>query len=174
MLIYRPFSCVIIRTCAETSSSRETTPLGGIAECGMSDYYKKLDSIAKARHLKLLGLDEKDDPHDPINGHNFVDDMTRWPTVDYGHLLLLYTTTTSLYKAAIATMEKLRCFNLFSGWIWPLSTTSMQLLHCEPKPKCTRKITLHGLALLLYTAPVLLYTTPVWLGKYKFPESFLK
>ena len=78
---------MIIRTCAETNSSRETTPLGGIAECGISDYYKKLDSIAKARHLeklKLLGLDEKDDPHDPINGHNFVDDMTRWPTVDYG------------------------------------------------------------------------------------------
>ena len=124
---YRPFSRVIIRTCAETNSSRETTPLGGIAECGMSDYYKKLDSIAKARYLeklKLLGLDEKDDPHDPINGHNFVDDMTRWPAVDYGHLLILYTTTTSLYKAAIATMEKLRCFHLFSGWIWPLSTTS--------------------------------------------------
>ena len=67
---YRPFSRVMIRTCAETNSSRETTPLGGIAECGMSDYYKKLDSIAKARYLeklKLLGLDEKDDPHDPIN-----------------------------------------------------------------------------------------------------------
>ena len=165
---------MIIRTCAETNSSRETTPLGGIAECGMSDYYKKLDSIAKARHLeklKLLGLDEKDDPHDPINGHNFVDDMTRWPAVDYGHLLLLYTTTTSLYKAAIATMEKLRCFHLFSGWIWPLYY--LQVLHCEPKPKCTRKITLHGLA-LNWTKRLLLYTAPVWLGKYKFPENVLK
>ena len=71
---------MIIRTCAETNSACETTPLGGIAECGMSDHYKKLDSIAKARYLeklKLLGLDEKDDPHDPINGHNFVDDMTK-------------------------------------------------------------------------------------------------
>ena len=41
-------------------------PLGGIAECG---YYKKLDSIAKTRYLqklKLLGLDEKDGPYDPI------------------------------------------------------------------------------------------------------------
>ena len=35
---YGPFSRVIIRTCAETNSARETTPLGGIAECGISDY----------------------------------------------------------------------------------------------------------------------------------------
>ena len=49
----RPFPRVIIRTCAETNSARETTPLGGIAECGMSDYYKKLDSIAKTRYLNV-------------------------------------------------------------------------------------------------------------------------
>ena len=82
-----------IRTCAETDSARETAPLGGIAEYGMSDYYKKLDSIAKTRYLeklKLLGLDEKDDPYDPINSHNFVDDMTRWPAVEYGHIFCYY------------------------------------------------------------------------------------
>ena len=69
---------MIIRTWAETNSARETTPLGGIVECEMSDYYKKLDSIAKTRYLeklKFLGLDEKDDPYDSINSHNFVDDM---------------------------------------------------------------------------------------------------
>ena len=84
---------MIIRTCAETNSARETTPLGGIAECGMSDYYKKLDSIAKTRYLeklKLLGLDEKDDPYDPINSHNVVDDMTRWPAVEYGNIFCYY------------------------------------------------------------------------------------
>ena len=55
----------------------------------MSDYYKKLDSIAKTRYLeklKLLGLDEKYDPYDPINCHNVVDDMTRWPAVEYGNI----------------------------------------------------------------------------------------
>jgi len=55
----------------------------------MSDYYKKLDSIAKTRYvekLKLLGLDEKDDPYDPRNSHNFVDGMTRWPAVEYGNI----------------------------------------------------------------------------------------
>ena len=172
---YRPFSRVIIRTCAETSSARETTPLGGIAECGMSDYYKKLDSIAKARYLeklKLLGLDEKDGPYDPI---------TLWMTRLDGQLLSTVTSaimspTRSLYKAAIATMEKLRCFQLFSGWSCEdlASLHYLQLLHCDgickPKPKCTRKITLHGLA-LNWIERLLLYTAPVWLDKYLFKIS---
>ena len=59
----------------------------------MSDYYKKLDSIAKTRYLeklKLLGLDEMDDPYDPVNSHNFVDDMIRWPPVEYGNIFCYY------------------------------------------------------------------------------------
>ena len=81
----------------------------------------KLDRIVGTRYLeklKLLGLDEKDDPYDPRNSHNFVDDMTKWPAVEYGHIFYYYNRTTrSLYEAAIATLEKLRCFQFFSEWL---------------------------------------------------------
>ena len=68
-----------------------------------SDYYTKLDSIAKTRYLeklKLPGLDEKDDPYDAINSHNFVDDITRWPAVENGNIFSYYilATTRSLTK----------------------------------------------------------------------------
>ena len=123
-----------IRTCAETNSARETTPLGGIAEYGMSDYYKKLDSIAKTRYLeklKLLGLDEKDDPYDPINSRNFVDDMIRWPAVEYGHIFCYYIQRPGVYtKQQLLQWKSLDAFNYFQSGhvrhirIWPLSTTS--------------------------------------------------
>ena len=43
----------------------------------MSEYYKGLDSIAKARYqekLNLLGLNEREDPYDPQNSSKFIDD----------------------------------------------------------------------------------------------------
>ena len=113
----------------ETNSARKTTPLGGIAECGMSDYYKKLDSIAKTRYLeklKLLGLDEKDDPYDPINSHNFVDDMTRWPAVENGNIFCYYIQRPGVLQSSNCYS---RCFQLFSEWIWPLYY--LQTLHCD-------------------------------------------
>ena len=55
----------------------------------MSDCFRKLDRIAKTRYLeklKLLGLDKTDDPYDSRNSHKFVDDMTKWPAVEYVHI----------------------------------------------------------------------------------------
>ena len=86
-----------------------------------------LDSIAKTRYLeklKLLGLDKKDDPYDPINSHNFVDDMTRWPAVEYGNIFCYYIQRPGVLQSSNCYSGKLRCFQLFSEWIWPLSTTS--------------------------------------------------
>lgn len=59
----------------------------------MSYGYRKLDRVAAARYLKklsLLGLYEKDDPYDPRNAHNFVNDMTKWPAVEHGHIFSYY------------------------------------------------------------------------------------
>ena len=60
---------------------------------GMSEYFKKLDPIARARYLeklKLLGLGESGDPYDEKNDPNFVDDMTKWPGVEYGHIFCYF------------------------------------------------------------------------------------
>ena len=51
-----------------------------------SEYYRKLDAVAQSRYLeklKLLGLEEKDDPYEASNSCNFIDDMTKWPSVEY-------------------------------------------------------------------------------------------
>ena len=51
----------------------------------MSDYYKSLDGVAKARYLsklQLLGLDESNDPY---ISQDFVDNMSLWPPIEYGH-----------------------------------------------------------------------------------------
>jgi len=52
-----------------------------------------------------------------------VDDMTRWPAVEYvTSSAIIYTTTRSTYKAVIATMD---VFNYFqSGFGLSCSTTS--------------------------------------------------
>ena len=52
----------------------------------MSEYYRKLDAVAQSRYLeklKLLGLEEKDDPYEASNSCNFIDNMTKWPLVEY-------------------------------------------------------------------------------------------
>ena len=51
----------------------------------MSEYYRKLDAVVQSRYLeklKLLGLEEKDDPYEASNSCNFIDDMTKWPSVE--------------------------------------------------------------------------------------------
>ena len=119
----------------------------------MSDYYKKLDSVAKTRYLeklKLLGLDEMDDPYDPVNSHNFVDDMIRWPPVEYGNIFCYYIQRPGVYtKQQLLQWKSLDVFNYFqSGHVRHIyqdlaSLYYLQLLHCEgickPKAKCTRK-----------------------------------
>ena len=43
----------------------------------MTEYYRKLDAIAQSRYLenlKLLALEEKDDPYEASNSCNFIED----------------------------------------------------------------------------------------------------
>ena len=43
----------------------------------MSEYYRKLDAVVQSSYLeklKLLGLEEKDDPYKASNSYNFIDD----------------------------------------------------------------------------------------------------
>ena len=52
----------------------------------MTECYRKLDAVAQSRYLeklKLLGLEEKDYPYEASNSCNFIDNMTKWPLVEY-------------------------------------------------------------------------------------------
>ena len=56
----------------------------------MSDHYLSLKETAKARYrlkLQLLGIPLESDPYTSGNA-NFQDDMTAWPPVEYGHILV--------------------------------------------------------------------------------------
>lgn len=112
----------------------------------MSQYYKSLEAVARTRYeekLKLLGLTEKEDPYDPQNGSKFVDDMTKWPRVEYGHIFCYYIDRPGLYtRRQLMHWKSLQAYNYFSSnhvrqvKVWPLPTSSSCILmaHCESKP----------------------------------------
>ena len=62
----------------------------------MTEYYRKLDAVAQSRYLeklKLLGLEEKDDPYEASDSCNFIDYMTKCKlAIDrvWAYLLLLH------------------------------------------------------------------------------------
>uniref|UniRef100_A0A1X7SIT7 Uncharacterized protein n=1 Tax=Amphimedon queenslandica TaxID=400682 RepID=A0A1X7SIT7_AMPQE len=59
----------------------------------MSEYYKKLDAVAQKRYLEklqLLDLGIEDDPYSLALDANFIDDMTKWPKVEYGHIFCYF------------------------------------------------------------------------------------
>ena len=98
----------------------------------MSDCFRKLDRIVKTRYLEklqLLGLDRTDDPYDPRNSHKFVDDMTKWPAVEYGHIFCYYIQRPGVYtKQQLLQWKSLDAFNYFQSGhvrdikIWSLSS----------------------------------------------------
>ena len=63
----------------------------------MSDYYKALDQREMYRKLSLLNLKEEDDPYLPSNGATFVDDMSKWPAVEFGNIFCYYIERPGIY-----------------------------------------------------------------------------
>ena len=81
----------------------------------MSDYFQAFDPIAKERYLqklRLLGLHVKDDPY--TNLDKFVDDMTLWPPVEFGHIFCYFV------ERPAHTLSESSC----SGRVWTRITTS--------------------------------------------------
>ena len=112
----------------------------------MSEYYRELDAVAQVRYqekLKLLGLTEKDDPHDTQNSCNFLDDMTKWPRVEYGHIFCYYIDRPGVYtRRQLMQWKSLEAYNYFQSnhvrqvKVWPLSSTSDG--PSEPQPELSQ------------------------------------
>ena len=101
----------------------------------MTEYYRELDAVAQSRYLeklKLLGLEEKDDPYEANNSCNFIDDMTKWPLVDYGRIFCYYIQRPVVYtrrsRWQLMQWKSLEAFNYFESGhvrqikVWPLSS----------------------------------------------------
>ena len=78
------------------------------------DYYESLDGVAKRRYLsklQLLGLDESNDPY---ISRDFVDDISLWPPIEYGHIFCYFIERPGVYtKEELLQWKSLEAYNFF-------------------------------------------------------------
>ena len=96
----------------------------------MANYFDSLDSTAKRRYIErltILGLTEKDDPY--TNQDKFVDNMTMWPPVEYGHIWLYFIKRLGVYtEEELLQWKSMKAYNYFqSGFVqevkvWTINT----------------------------------------------------
>lgn len=97
--------------------------------CEMSEYFSSLDPVAKARYkkkLEVLGLGQKDDPYATCN---FVQELTRWPPIEYGHIFCYFVERPGVYtQQELMQWKSLDAYNYFqSGHVrevklWAINT----------------------------------------------------
>ena len=105
-----------------------TTPLGGmrgtlllinLVQLVMSDYCLSLDRIARERYeekLGLLRLKVNDDPYASWNADSFIDDMTLWPPVEFGHFFCYFVERSGVYtKRELMQWKSLEAYNYFQS-----------------------------------------------------------
>ena len=102
----------------------------------MSDYFVSLDSAAKERYcqrLGLLGLDENSDPY--RNAEDFVDDMTLWPPVEYGHIFCYFIERPGVYmQQQLIQWKSLEAYNYFvSGHVRSVTVRTVNPTCCVLK-----------------------------------------
>ena len=131
LFTYRPFTRVggmeclhqIIMSCARGSVI--ATPLGGkefevrtatdsISET--SEYCKGLDPVSKKRYLEKLKLSEDGDPYAPDNATKFMDDMSKWPPVEFGHIFCYNIECPGVYtRCQLMQWKSLEAYNYFQS-----------------------------------------------------------
>ena len=106
--------------------------LVGKIVCGeiMNEYFKALNPIAQRMYiakLQLLDLAEEDDPYAQQNGGKFVDDVSKWPVVEYGNIFFYYIERPGVHTGCeLMQWKSLEAYNFFQSGhirkvtIWPL------------------------------------------------------
>ena len=83
----------------------------------MSDYVLKLDPISRRRYtekLALVDMKEEDDPYDSRNEKDFVDDMKKWPPIEYGHIFCYFIERPGVYtRRQLLQWKSLEAYNYF-------------------------------------------------------------
>ncbi len=107
-------------------------PLGGkflrlhqLAQPRMSEYCKSLEGVAKQRYRKkinLLGLQEEDEPYSERSLLKFIDDLTLWPPVEYGHIFCYFVERPGVYtKQELMQWKSLQAYNYFQSGLVDLN-----------------------------------------------------
>ena len=85
------------------------------------EYFETLEPTARQRYIKkleLLQLTENDDPYAAKNEHYFVDDMTLWPSVEYGRIFCYFVERPGVLQTRANAMEKFRPLRVFPSWAY--------------------------------------------------------
>ena len=92
----------------------------------MSEYYNGLKNTAKSRYREKLtvGLTIEDDPYIPENHKNyFIDNISLWPKVEYGHIFACFIERPGVYtQQQLLLWKQLESYNYFqNGYVGTIS-----------------------------------------------------
>ncbi len=91
----------------------------------MSEYCKSLEGVAKQRYTKkinLLGHQEEDEPYSERSLLKFIDDLTLWPPVEYGHNICYFVERPGVYtKQELMQWKSLQAYNYFQSGLVDLN-----------------------------------------------------
>ena len=102
----------------------------------MSDYLQSLDLVAQRRYtdrLKILGLNKKDDPYLRDNQKKrFVDNMAKWPPVEYGHIFCYFVQRPGVYtQEELLQWKSLKGYSYFqSGFVRTVKVWNVNFKQC--------------------------------------------
>ena len=90
----------------------------------MSEYFKSLDSITKERYTKKIGLlslqeedePEEDEPYSERNTLRFINDLTSWPPIEYGHIFCYFVQRPGVYtQKELMQWKSVQAYNFFQS-----------------------------------------------------------
>ena len=84
-----------------------------------STYVASLDAQAKQRYsekLSCVGLSMADDPYLSSNDDKYVNDMTTWPSIEYGHIFGYFVTRPGVYtQQELLSWKQMDAYNFFQA-----------------------------------------------------------
>lgn len=84
-----------------------------------STYVASLDVQAKRRYLEKLscvGLSMSDDPYLSCNECKYVNDMTTWPRIEYGHIFGYFVRRPGVYtQEELLSWKQMDAYNFFQA-----------------------------------------------------------
>ena len=92
----------------------------------MSEYFRRLSEHSGSRYkekLQAVGLSIEDDPYLPENDARFTDNMSVWPTVEYGNIFAYFIERPGVYtQEQLLSWKQLEAYNYFqNGYVGSVS-----------------------------------------------------
>ena len=95
----------------------------------MSEYYNSLkgeDELRYQRKLEVIGLKVTDDHFESQNSCKYMDDMKKWPNLEYGNIFCYFVERPGVYtRQQLLSWKQLDAYNYFqNGYVRTVLTMS--------------------------------------------------